>query len=73
MTNPTDTYYTCDKKKKQIDALLSKNASYQAQNTCVKNSSSRKKEINRYCNREFLLPIKKIDENFYASIKLQND
>jgi len=73
MTSHTKTYYTCAKKKKQIDKLLHANAAYQAQHTCENNSKSKKKEINRHCNREFLLPIKEIDSEFYASIKLQND
>jgi hypothetical protein len=67
------TYYTCLKKRRQIDALLHANAAYQAQHTCESNSKSKKKEINRHCNREFLLPIKEIDPNFYSAIKLQND
>ena len=73
MTNHTKTYYTCAKKKKQIDKLLHANAAYQAQNTCENNSKTRKKEINRHCNKEFLSPIKDIDPDFYAAIKLQND
>lgn len=73
MTETTKTYYTCSEKRKQIDKLLHANAAYQAQNTCEDNSSSKKKEINRYCNREFLYPIKDIDPEFYKSIKIQSD
>jgi len=73
MTKHTETYYNSKKKRQQIDALLHSNAAYQAQHTCVGNSPSKKKEIDRYCNREFLYPIKDIDESFYKSIKIQND
>jgi len=33
----------------------------------------KKKEVNRYCNREFLYPIREIDPAFYESIKIQSD
>lgn len=67
------TYYTDPEKKRQIDELLSRNASYQAANNCVTNSKARHKDINRYCNKEFLRPIKDIDPEFYAQIIKQND
>jgi hypothetical protein len=67
------TYYTDPEKRKQIDALLKANASYQAANNCITNSKARHKEINRHCNREFIHPIKQIDSEFYEHIKKQND
>jgi len=66
-------YRNCMNKRKSIDDLLHKNASYQAQHNCVTNSKSKQKEINRHCNREFIHPIKQIDPVFYESIKFQND
>ena len=73
MTKNTKTYQTCVKIRRKIDALLHANAAYQAQHTSEDNTVAKKKEINRYCNREFLLPIKKIDPIFYESIKIQSD
>ena len=55
--------------KKRIDSLLSKNASYQAANTCITNSKTKREEINRYCRVNFINPIKDIDEEFYSRIK----
>tara|TARA_Y100001938_G_scaffold59752_1_gene83423 strand:- start:870 stop:1064 length:195 start_codon:yes stop_codon:yes gene_type:complete len=55
--------------KKRIDSLLSKNASYQAANTCITNSKTKREEINRYCRVNFINPIKDIDEEFYFRIK----
>lgn len=73
MTKNTKTYYSCAKKKRQIDELLHANAAYQAQNTCVDNTVAQRSEINRYCNRQFLYPIKDIDPKFYETIKIQSD
>ena len=67
------TYYTDPEKRRKIDELLQKNASYQAQHNCVTNSKAKHKEINRHCNREFIHPIKQIDPEFYAQIQKQND
>ena len=55
--------------KKRNDSLLSKNASYQAANTCITNSKTKREEINRYCRVNFINPIKDIDEEFYFRIK----
>lgn len=63
-------YSTNKKTKAKIDKLLAKNAAYQAQNTCVTNSVTKRKEINRYCRVNFLKPIKDIDPEFYAQIEL---
>ncbi len=73
MTKNTKTYYSCKKKRRQIDELLHANAAYQAQNTCEANTVAQKNEINRYCNRQFLYPIKDIDPKFYDTIKIQSD
>ena len=62
-------YYTNKKIKEKIDKLLQLNASYQAQNTCITNSKSKKEEINRHCRVNFLNPIKDLDAEFYNSIK----
>ena len=67
------TYYTCMKKKRAIDKLLHDNAAYQAQNNCVTNSKTKVKEITRYCNKQFVAPIKQIDPEFYKSIKAQSE
>ena len=56
-------YRTNKTTKKRIDSLLSKNASYQAANTCVTNSKTKREEINRYCRVNFINPIKDIDED----------
>tara|TARA_R110000796_G_scaffold23944_1_gene68491 strand:+ start:1109 stop:1300 length:192 start_codon:yes stop_codon:yes gene_type:complete len=55
--------------KKKIDSLLFKNASYQADNVCMTNSKTKRKEINRHCRVNFINPIKDIDEEFYGQIK----
>tara|TARA_R100000742_G_C4211662_1_gene37883 strand:+ start:290 stop:511 length:222 start_codon:yes stop_codon:yes gene_type:complete len=73
MTKNIKTYYNCQKKRRQIDELLHANSAYQAQNTCRGNTVAQKKEVNRYCNRKFLFPIKEIDPKFYDSIKIQSD
>ena len=62
-------YKTNKTTKKRIDSLLSKNASYQAANTCITNSKTKREEINRYCRVNFKNPIKDIDEEFYSRIK----
>ena len=62
-------YRTNKTTKKRIDSLLSKNASYQAANTCITNSKTRREEINRHCRVNFINPIKDIDEEFYSGIK----
>ena len=61
-------YRTNKTTKKRIDSLLSKNASYQAANTCITNSKTRREEIMRYCRVNFLNPIKDIDPEFYKRI-----
>tara|TARA_R100000455_G_C6212428_1_gene79556 strand:- start:450 stop:659 length:210 start_codon:yes stop_codon:yes gene_type:complete len=66
-------YRTCLKVRRKIDDLLRKNAEYQAANNCISNTNAEEKEINRYCNREFIHPIKQIDPVFYNSISVQND
>lgn len=63
----------CPVKKKKVHELLERNAQYQAANNCVTNSRERQREIDEYCNREFILPIKELDEAFYAQIVKQND
>lgn len=59
---------TCPDKRAKIHELLTKNAQYQAAHNCVTNTPEQQKEINDYCEREFILPIKDIDERFYNSI-----
>tara|TARA_R100001440_G_scaffold21985_1_gene35893 strand:+ start:776 stop:985 length:210 start_codon:yes stop_codon:yes gene_type:complete len=66
-------YMTCPKVRCIIDDLLKKNAEYQASSSCITNTKEKKKEINRYCNREFIHPIMQIDPVFYKSISVQND
>lgn len=63
-------YKTNKKTKAKIDALLEKNAAYQAQLTCVTNSHNKRKEINRYCRVNFIKPIKELDADFYTQIEL---
>ena len=62
-------YLTNQKTRKRIDSLLSKNASYQAKETCRTNTKTRKEEVNRHCRVNFINPIKDIDLDFYNSIK----
>ena len=62
-------YLSNQKTRKRIDSLLSKNASYQAQETCRTNTKTRKEEVNRHCRVNFINPIKDIDLDFYNSIK----
>jgi ribosomal protein S6 len=66
-------YETCPETRAKIDELMQKNAAYQAANNCITNTKSQAKEINRYCNREFIRPIKDLDEQYYKSIQFQND
>tara|TARA_A100000172_G_scaffold79973_1_gene68303 strand:- start:847 stop:1038 length:192 start_codon:yes stop_codon:yes gene_type:complete len=61
-------YSTNKKTKARIDKLLEKNAQYQAEHTCVKNSKTRREEIMRHCRVNFLNPIKDIDPEFYKRI-----
>ena len=56
--------------KNRVDGLLSKNASYQADNVCVTNSKTKRQEINRYCRVNFINPIKDIDLEFYNRVIL---
>jgi len=67
------TYYTDPDVRKKIDALLQANASYQANNNCKTNSKVKSREINRYCNKAFIRPIKGLDPVFYEQISKQSD
>ena len=67
------TYQSCLSLRRQIDKLLEQNASYQAQNNCEGNTKTQQKEINRYCNKNFIRPIKDLDPEFYEAIVKQND
>ena len=59
--------------KMKIDKLLQQNASYQAQRTCVNNTPEQKKEINDYCDKNFIEPIKNIDCRTYDLLKKQSE
>ncbi len=59
--------------KMKIDKLLQQNASYQAQHTCVTNSTEEKKRINEYCDENFIEPIRNIDCRTYDLLKKQSD
>jgi len=48
--------------------LLQANATYQAQNIGVNTTPEEKKEVNRHCYEQFILPIKDLDEEFFDSI-----
>lgn len=61
------------KLKMEIDRLLQKNASYQAQNVCVNNTPEEKKRINEYCDKNFIEPIRNIDVGAYDLLKKQSD
>ena len=61
------------KLKMKIDRLLQQNASYQAQNVCVNNTSEEKKRINEYCDKNFIEPIRNIDLDAYDLLKKQSD
>lgn len=54
--------------RQKIDSLLQANATYQAQNIGVNTTPEEKKEVNRYCYEQFILPIKDLDEEFFDSI-----
>jgi hypothetical protein len=54
--------------KMKIDKLLQENASYQAQHTCVNNTAEEK-----YCDKNFIEPIKDIDLGTYELLKKQSD
>jgi len=62
-----------NKIKMKIDNLLEKNAKYQAANTCVTNTVEQQKEINDYCNENFIKPIRDLDCRAYDLIKKQSD
>jgi hypothetical protein len=59
--------------KMTIDRLLQENASYQAQHTCKTNTPEQKKEIDDYCDSNFIQPIKDIDPEVYKLLKKQSD
>ena len=59
--------------KMKIDRLLEQNAKYQAANVCVTNTVERQKEINDYCNKNFIEPIRDLDCRAYDLIKKQSD
>ena len=59
--------------KMNIDRLLEANAKYQANNVCVNNTPEQQKEINDYCNKNFIDPIKDIDPEWFDIIKKQSE
>ena len=59
--------------KMQIDRLLEQNAKYQANNVCVTNTPEQQKNINDYCNKNFIDPIKNIDKDWFDIIKKQSE
>ena len=59
--------------KMNIDKLLEANAKYQAANVCVSNTADQQKEINDYCNKNFIKPIKDIDPDWFEIIKKQSE
>ena len=59
--------------KMNIDKLLEANAKYQAANVCVSNTPDQQKEINNYCNKNFIKPIKEIDPDWFEIIKKQSE
>ncbi len=59
--------------KMNIDKLLEANAKYQAANVCVSNTADQQKEINNYCNKNFIKPIKEIDPDWFEIIKKQSE
>ena len=59
--------------KMKIDKLLEQNAKYPADNTCVTNTVEQQKEINDYCNKNFIEPIRSLDCRTYDLIKKQSD
>lgn len=62
------THRNCRCLRQKIDSLLQANATYQAQNIGVNTTPEEKKEVNRYCYEQFILPIKDLDEEFFDSI-----
>jgi len=61
-------YRNCRCLRRQIDQLLSSNASYQAHNIGRGTTAKEKEEVNRHCYEQFILPIKDLDEDFFESI-----
>ena len=59
--------------KMNIDRLLEQNAKYQAAHACVSNTPERRKEIDDYCNKNFIEPIKNIDCQAHSLISKQSD
>ena len=59
--------------KMNIDRLLEQNAKYQAAHNCVTNTPERQKEIDDYCNKNFIDPIRNIDCRTHALIAKQSD
>ena len=59
--------------KMKIDKLLEQNAKYQAAHVCVTNNAEQQKEINDYCNKNFIEPIRDLDCRTYDLIKKQSD
>tara|TARA_R100001440_G_scaffold42844_1_gene62593 strand:+ start:138 stop:344 length:207 start_codon:yes stop_codon:yes gene_type:complete len=59
--------------KMNIDRLLEANAKYQANNVCITNTPEQQKEINDYCNKKFIKPIKDIDPDWFEIIKKQSE
>ena len=59
--------------KMNIDKLLEANAKYQAANVCVSNTPDQQKEINDYCNKNFIKPIKEINPDWFEIIKKQSE
>ena len=61
-------YRNCRCLRREVDALLRSNASYQAQHIGRGTTPQEKEEVNRYCYEQFILPIKDLDEDFFESI-----
>ena len=59
--------------KMNIDRLLEANAKYQANNVCVTNTPEQQKEINDYCNKNFIKPIQDIDPEWFGIKKKQSE
>tara|TARA_R100000458_G_C8246525_1_gene224367 strand:+ start:453 stop:659 length:207 start_codon:yes stop_codon:yes gene_type:complete len=59
--------------KMNIDKLLEANAKYQAANVCVTNTPEQQKEINEYCDENFIKPIRDIDPQLFDILKKQSD
>lgn len=54
--------------RQKIDSLLQSNASYQAHNIGRDTTPEEKEEVNRYCYKQFILPIRDLDKEFFESI-----